>query len=54
MRRAVRNPVAEGTMAAISSSVWRLPFISASTCPSRASSTDFSAAAWLCSTATIW
>ena len=54
MRRAVRSPVADGTIAAISSSVWRLPFISASTWPARASSTAFSAAAWLCSTGTIW
>ncbi len=41
------------TTAPISSSVCRLPFISASTSPARASSTAFSAAAWLCSTATI-
>jgi hypothetical protein len=50
----VRRPVADGTTAAISSSVCRLPFISASTLPARASSTAFSAAAWLCSTLTIW
>ena len=54
IRRAVRRPVAEGTTAAISSSVWRLPFISASTWPARVISTAFMAAAWLCSTETIW
>ena len=45
MRRAVRRPVVDGTIAAISSSVWRLPFISASTWPRRAISTAISAAA---------
>ncbi len=53
MRRAVRRPLVAATTAPSSSSVWRLPFISASTWPVRASSTAFSAAAWLCSTATI-
>ena len=52
MRRDVRSPVAEGTTAPSSSSVWRLPFISASTSPARASSTAFAAAAWLCGTDT--
>ncbi len=53
MRRAVRSPLVDGTTVSISSSVCRLPFISASTLPARASSTAFSAAAWLCSTPTI-
>ncbi len=53
MRRAVRRPVADGTTASISSSVCRLPFISAWTLPARASSTALAAAAWLCSTGTI-
>src|SRR5262249_11909072 len=51
-RRDVRSPVAEGTTAPSSSSVWRLPFMSASTSPARASSTAFTAAAWLCGTVT--
>ena len=53
MRRAVRRPVADGTTAPISSSVWRLPFISDSTSPARAISTALAAAAWLCSAGTI-
>ncbi len=53
MRREVRRPVAEGTIAAISSSVCRLPFISDSTSPERASSTARTAAAWLCSVSTM-
>ena len=53
MRRAVRRPVAGSTTARISSSVCRAPFISASTLPKRAIATAASAAAWLCSVATI-
>ena len=47
MRRAVRSPVSRLTTAPISSSVCRLPFISASALPSRTSSTAFAADAWL-------
>ena len=47
MRRAVRSPVSRFTTAAISSSVWRLPFISASASPFRTSSTAFAADSWL-------
>ena len=53
MRRAVRRPVSRFTTAAISSSVCRLPFISASALPSRTSSTAFAAEAWLCGASTI-
>ena len=53
IRRAVRSPVSRATTAAISSSVCRLPFISASARPARTSSTALAAAAWLCSTSTI-
>ena len=53
IRRSVRRPVAEATTASISSSVCRLPFISASTSPARANATARSAAAWLCGAATI-
>ncbi len=53
MRRAVRSPFPDGTTASISSSVCRLPFISAWTSPSRASATAVAAASWLCSTGTI-
>ena len=42
-RRAVRSPVSRCTTAPISSSVCRLPFISASALPSRTSSTAFAA-----------
>ena len=52
MRRAVRNPVSRFTTAAISSSVCRLPFISISTLPSRASRTAVSAEATLCGAST--
>ena len=51
MRRPVRSGLA--TTAAISSSVCRLPFISASTLPLSASSTARAAAAWLCGTSSI-
>ena len=51
-RRAVRRPVSFFTTAAISSSVWRLPFISASALPARTSSTAVAAAAWLCGAST--
>ena len=47
-RRAVRSPVSRLTTAPISSSVCRLPFISASALPSRTSSTALSAESWLC------
>ena len=53
MRRAVRMPVSRATTAPISSSVWRLPFISASASPSRTSSTAFAAESWLCGASTI-
>ena len=43
MRRAVRMPVSRATTAPISSSVCRLPFISASALPSRTSSTALAA-----------
>ncbi len=52
-RRAVRSPVSRFTTAPISSSVCRLPFISASALPSRTSSTALSAEAWLCGVSTI-
>ena len=52
-RRAVRSPVSRLTTAPISSSVCRLPFISASALPSRTSSTALSADAWLCGVSTI-
>jgi hypothetical protein len=47
MRRDVRRPVSRLTTAAISSSVWRLPFISASASALRTSSTAFAAESWL-------
>ncbi len=53
IRRDVRIPADEGTMAPRSSSVCRLPFISDSTSPARASSTAFAAEPWLCSVDTI-
>ena len=53
MRRSVRMPPSRATTAPISSSVCRLPFISASARPSRTSSTALAAAAWLCGTSTI-
>jgi hypothetical protein len=46
-RRAVRSPVSRLTTSAISSSVWRLPFISASACPLRTSPTALAADSWL-------
>ena len=52
-RRAVRNPISRLTTAAISSSVCRLPFISASALPSRTSRTAVVAAASLCGASTI-
>src|ERR1044072_5248029 len=54
MRRPLRKPPSRPTTAAINSSVCRLPFIRSSALPSRTSSTAFAAAAWLCSTSTIW
>ena len=53
MRRAVRNPVVEDVTARMSSSVWRLPFISNSPLDSRISSTALAAAASLCGASTI-
>ena len=53
MRRAVRRPVSLRTTSAISSSVCRLPFISASASPARTICTAFSAAAWLWAVSTI-
>ena len=53
MRRLVRMPFSRLTTAAINSSVCRLPFISASTLPSRARRTAASAAASLCGVSTI-
>src|SRR5208282_2518142 len=52
IRRSVRIPVAPDTTAPISSSVWRLPFMSASAFPARTSSTAFAADAWLCCAST--
>ncbi len=52
-RRAVRSPVSRFTTSPISSSVWRLPFISASALPSRTSATAFAADSWLCAASTI-
>ena len=48
IRRAVPMPVSLRTTSAISSSVWRLPFIKALASPARTISTAFAAAAWLC------
>ena len=48
IRLAVRIPVSRATTAAISSSVWRLPFMSASARPSRTRATARAAASWLC------
>ena len=48
MRRSVRRPVSRLTTAPISSSVWRLPFISASALPSRTSVTAVGGRVWLC------
>ena len=53
MRRAVRMPVSRATTAPISSSVCRLPFISASARPQRTSSTALAAESWLCAEATM-
>ena len=53
MRRLVRSPVSRLTTAPINSSVWRLPFISASTLPSRTRRTAASADASLCGASTI-
>jgi hypothetical protein len=50
--RSVRIPLALETTAPISSSVWRLPFISASALPARTNSTALAADAWLCSAST--
>ena len=52
-RRAVRRPVSRDTTAPMSSSVCRLPFISASALPSRTSSTALAAEASLYGASTI-
>src|SRR5262245_9983159 len=52
MRFALRMPVSRATTAPISSSVCRLPFISASALPSRTSATARAAASWLCAAST--
>ena len=49
IRRAVRMPSVLDTTAPISSSVCRLPFISASAAPQRTCSTALAAESWLCS-----
>ena len=51
-RRSVRRPPCDDTTAAMISSVCRLPFISVSTSPLRASDTAAAAEAWLCSVST--
>ena len=53
MRREVRSPVSRATIAPISSSVCRLPFMSISALPSRTTRTAASAAASLCGASTI-
>src|ERR671912_2202469 len=52
-RRAVRRPPSRRTTAPMSSSVCRLPFISASAWPDFTSSTATSAVAWLCGASTM-
>src|SRR5215217_7181510 len=52
-RRAVLRPPSRRTTAAMSSSVWRLPFISASASPALTSATAFSAATWLWGASTM-
>ena len=52
-RRSVRRPPARETTSAISSSVCRLPFISASASPFLTSVTAIAAASWLCLTLTM-
>ena len=53
IRRSVRMPVSRATTAAISSSVCRLPFISAAALPSRTNATALAAESWLCAASTI-
>ena len=53
IRRSVRMPVSRAITAAISSSVCRLPFISAPALPSRTRATAFAAELWLCADSTI-
>ena len=53
IRRWVRMPVSRATTAAISSSVCRLPFISAAALPSRTNATALAAELWLCAASTI-
>ncbi len=53
IRRAVRRPVSLFTTAAISSSVWRLPFIRASASAFRTSSTALAADSWLNAASTM-
>jgi hypothetical protein len=52
-RRWVRNPLSRVTIADISSSVRRLPFIKSSASPVRTRSAAFAAEAWLWGTCTI-
>src|SRR5271157_4518296 len=52
IRRSVRIPPSCATTALISSSVWRLPFINASTRPAVTSPTALAAESWLCADAT--
>ena len=53
IRRSVRMPVSRATTAPISSSVCRLPFISAAALPSRTRATALAAESWLCADSTI-
>ena len=52
IRRSVRMPPSRATTAPINSSVWRLPFINASTRPAVTRPTAFAAESWLCADAT--
>ena len=54
MRRSVRRPTSLRTTSAISSSVCRLPFISACASPARTIATACAAAAWLWAASTTW
>ncbi len=52
-RRSVRSPPSRRTTAPISSSVWRLPFISAPASPALTSATALSAESWLWADSTM-
>ena len=52
IRRSVRMPPSRATTAPMSSSVWRLPFINASTRPAVTRPTAFAAESWLCADST--